>query len=211
MPAKTARNVVRMVPARFSRDHTGSRPASSQRPGVPARHPRGRRGTLLILLLVVLGAGRQAEATTAGDSPPLQCLTALTARDAARAPTELVREAEGQVLIVDFWASWCTPCRKLMPLLDDMSSERKKDGLRVVAVNVDETREDAERFLARRPVGYPVVFDPQGRCAGAFGLTGMPSTYLVDRAGRVRHVHVGYREQDRAALLAAIEALLDEN
>lgn len=179
---------------------------------------RGRRALtrllaqLLALLPVLLtGTGYVAAAAAPGDTPPLDCLIALSARDPAQGSAELVRAAGGHVLIIDFWASWCTPCRKLMPLLDETLTRRGDDGLRVIAVNVDESREDAERFLARRPVTYPIVFDPQGHCAGAFGLAGMPSTYLIDRAGRVRHVHVGFREQDRDALLTAIEALLDDS
>lgn len=153
----------------------------------------------LALLLTALPAG--ASAVEAGAAAPM--CPALAAAD-IRAHTA------GKIVIVDFWASWCAPCRKLMPLLDTLHAAHAADGLTVVAVNVDEQRADAERFLARLPVRYPVVFDPEGVCPTAFDLAGMPSTYLIDRAGIVRYAHAGFRTPDGPRLQAALRELLNE-
>lgn len=155
---------------------------------------------LALTLLCLLASGSVAGGITSGDHLP-----ACAALDGA------TRAAlTGRVTVVDFWASWCPPCRKLMPLLDELQATRAAAGLAVVAINVDETYADAERFLQRTPVSYPIVFDPGGECPARFGVPGMPTTYLVDRAGIVRHVHSGFRENDRTALIAAIDALLAE-
>ncbi|MGD9603249.1 MAG: TlpA disulfide reductase family protein [Gammaproteobacteria bacterium] len=131
----------------------------------------------------------------------------------ACAPLAAARAAhglDGKVIVVDFWASWCPPCRKLMPFLDDLYGSHRDDGLAVIAINVDEVQADAERFLARRPVSYPVAFDAAGECPRAFALAGMPSTYVLDRAGVVRLAHAGYRRDDEAALAATVTRLLAE-
>lgn len=155
---------------------------------------------LLLALLCLPAAGSFAGGIAPGE--PMPACAALDGVSRAA--------LTGRVTVVDFWASWCPPCRKLMPLLDELQSARAAAGLAVIAINVDETHADAERFLQRTPVSYPIVFDPGGECPARFGVPGMPTTYLVDRAGIVRHVHSGFREGDRAALTAAIDALLAE-
>jgi thiol-disulfide isomerase/thioredoxin len=130
------------------------------------------------------------------DCPPLHALP--------------VSGLDGHVIVVDFWASWCPPCRKLMPLLDEWQTARRQEGLRVIAINVDESRADAEALLRRVAVRYPIVYDAAGVCPASFGVQGMPSTYLVDRQGVIRHVHSGFRQGDREVLETLIDALLDE-
>ncbi len=155
-------------------------------------------------LLGVLLSGIAPPAVTGGLAPG-DALPDCVALDAAQHAA-----FAGRVTVVDFWASWCPPCRKLMPLLEELRVSRAAAGLAIVAINVDETRADAERLLQRTPVGYPVAFDPAGDCPARFGVPGMPTTYLVDRAGIVRYVHEGFREGDRAALVADVDALLAE-
>lgn len=176
------------------------RPASrvSRRAKPPAR--TGCSSCWLLILSLLSSPLSAAERVAPGDPVPA-CAALDEAQRAAYA---------GRVTVIDFWASWCPPCRKLMPLLDELRSARAADGLAVVAINVDEQRRDAERFLSRVAVGYPVVFDPAGHCPAAFGVPGMPTTYLVDRRGIVRRVHSGFRERDAQALVTAIDTLLAE-
>lgn len=115
---------------------------------------------------------------------------------------------QGKVVYVDFWASWCAPCREVMPALDVLYRKHSGAGFAVVAVNVDTDREAALRMLKRLPVSYPVVFDPAGVWPETFGLRGMPSGYLLDRTGVVRFIKTGYQAKDLPKLVAAIEAEL---
>ncbi|MCX7056901.1 MAG: TlpA disulfide reductase family protein [Proteobacteria bacterium] len=116
----------------------------------------------------------------------------------------------GQVVYLDFWASWCAPCRKSFPFLNELDHEYRARGLRVIAVNVDEIRADADQFLRSHPTSFSLAADLKGECPRAFGVHGMPTSYLIDPNGVVRVVHGGFRDADRAALKAQILALIDE-
>ena len=117
---------------------------------------------------------------------------------------------KGRVVYVDFWASWCVPCRLSMPTLDALHRKHGVRGFTVVGVNKDATAADAERFLKRTPVGFTLVSDAGDALAKAFDVKAMPSGYLVDRKGVVRHVHRGFTAETAAALEREIEALLQE-
>jgi len=120
-------------------------------------------------------------------------------------------DLKGQVVLLDFWASWCVPCATAFPAIDRLQSELRDRGFTVLAINVDEDRRNAERFLSSRPHGVTVLFDAKGRAAEAFRLQGMPSSVLVDRAGRIRVTHTGYTEKTIAQYRAEILALLGES
>jgi thiol-disulfide isomerase/thioredoxin len=98
----------------------------------------------------------------------------------------------GKVVLIDFWASWCTPCKASFPALDAIYREYEKQGLEVLAVNVDERRRDADSFLGAHPHSFTVLFDPNGMAPAAFGVKGMPSSFLIDRSGHIRFTHMGY-------------------
>ena len=117
---------------------------------------------------------------------------------------------KGAVTYLDFWASWCGPCRLSLPALDEIYQEPAPMGLKVTAISVDVVEEDAWDFLARYPVTYPVAIDTEGSVAKAYAVNGMPSGYLIDREGRVRTVHVGFKRGDEDALRAEILQLLEE-
>lgn len=120
-----------------------------------------------------------------------------------------LEDLRGSVVYVDFWASWCGPCRISFPLLDDMRTELGPRGFEVLAINLDEFEEDALKFLAEVPVSYPVVRDANGTSPQAYGILGMPTGFLVDRQGVVRHMHQGFRKSDGPRLKAEILELLD--
>lgn len=119
-------------------------------------------------------------------------------------------ELKGKVVYVDFWASWCGPCRASFPALDQLYGQHKDKGFVVVGINQDDRLEDARGFMARLPVGFPLIADPEHRLAEAFEVKGMPSAILVDRKGVVRHVHRGFRAGDEKEIAAHIEKLLGE-
>ena len=114
---------------------------------------------------------------------------------------------KGKVVYIDFWASWCVPCRKSFPWLNDLA-RKHPDDLVVVGINVDNEREAADKFLARYPAAFPLVFDPQGTVATRYALEGMPSAILLDREGRIVHRHVGFREEKRGEYEAMVEQLI---
>ncbi|MEQ1579529.1 MAG: TlpA disulfide reductase family protein [Steroidobacteraceae bacterium] len=117
---------------------------------------------------------------------------------------------KGKVVYVDFWASWCVPCRESFPWMQAMQAKYAAKGLVIVSVNVDEIRADAERFLAKYGRGITVQYDTAGAVAKEYDLKGMPSSFLVDRAGSVRFKHTGFRERDREVFEAEIRQMVAE-
>ena len=118
---------------------------------------------------------------------------------------------KGKVLLLDFWASWCIPCRASFPALDAMYQRDQARGLEVLAVNVDESRKNADAFLAGRPHHMPIVFDPKGEAPQAFAISGMPSSILIDRTGHIRFTHVGYSMKIWDNYRKEVELLLEEH
>lgn len=116
----------------------------------------------------------------------------------------------GKVVYLDFWASWCGPCRVSFPILEALASELGPDGFEVLAINVDEVESDAQEFLSDVPVSYLVVRDAEGVSPQAYGILGMPTGYLIDREGVVREIHQGFRKSDGDQLRAEIVKLLGE-
>ena len=114
----------------------------------------------------------------------------------------------GRVTYVDFWASWCGPCRLSLPALNRLSKEFDTADFGVVAISVDYVDEDALDFLKRYPVDYPVAIDKTGNSGRDFAVAGMPSGYLIGRDGLIREVHVGFRKGDEALLREQIQALI---
>lgn len=116
----------------------------------------------------------------------------------------------GSVALVDFWASWCTPCRHSLPDYDRLNAKLAARGFRVIAVNLDEDVADARAFLAEQPLSLTIARDPEGHVAEAFGLRGMPTSYLLACDGTLRETHTGYESGDLAKLEASVEHLLSE-
>ena len=118
-------------------------------------------------------------------------------------------ELGGKLVLLDFWASWCIPCRQSFPWLGQMQSRYGDKGLQVVAINVDEKRDDALAFLKRYPAAFPVVYDGAGNSARAYAVKAMPSSVLIGRDGKVAFVHTGFRDADKSGLESQIRRHLE--
>ena len=124
--------------------------------------------------------------------------------------TVRLEDFKGRVVLVDFWAGWCVPCRASFPALDALYQRERNRGLEVLAVNVDEQRKAADAFLAGRPHVMPVMFDPKGESAQAFNIRGMPSSVLIDRTSHIRFTHMGYSTTVFDSYQREIDQLLSE-
>jgi thiol-disulfide isomerase/thioredoxin len=115
---------------------------------------------------------------------------------------------QGKVVYVDFWASWCGPCRQSFPWMNEMQAKYGARGLQVVGVNVDANNADARQFLASTPARFTIGFDPQGATPRSYGIKGMPSSVLIGPDGKVLLEHSGFRDADRAELESKIQSAL---
>lgn len=116
---------------------------------------------------------------------------------------------KGKVVYLDFWASWCGPCRKSFPWMNEMKRKYAADGLEIVAVNLDQKRTDVEKFLTRLQADFTVVLDAASVSAKAFELKGMPSSVIVDRGGIVRAIHTGFTDAEKPTREAEIKKALE--
>jgi peroxiredoxin len=160
-----------------------------------------RRSALLLLVLAL--ASPAAFGLEAGDRAPAFSAPSLT----GDGTVELSRY-RGKIVYLDFWASWCAPCLTAIPEIEAMRSEFPAQDFQIIAVNLDQAKKKALRFLAKNPVGYPSASDPKGRLPGQYGVETMPTSYLIDRDGVIRYVHRGFQRGDSAKLREEIRALL---
>ena len=117
----------------------------------------------------------------------------------------------GTIVYVDFWASWCQPCRKSFTWMNKMQSLYGSEGFKVIAINLDESRKKADKFLQQTPANFDVAFDPQGNTAEAYNVKAMPSSYLIDKKGNVVHANLGFRGNDEDELETKIRQLLRQS
>ena len=122
--------------------------------------------------------------------------------------TEDLHQHKGQVVYVDFWASWCVPCAHSFPFLNELHQQFKDKGLQIIGINMDENIDDARDFLVKTPAQFTIAADTSTQCAKDFGVKAMPSSYLIDRKGIVHHIHQGFRSEDIMELRALGEHLL---
>ncbi|MDX1453544.1 MAG: TlpA disulfide reductase family protein [Oleiphilaceae bacterium] len=104
-----------------------------------------------------------------------------------------LEDLRGTVVMLNFWASWCGPCRQEMPHMNDIFKKYEKFGFTVLAVSVDENPEDANRFLDAVPVDFPILYDTDSRVSQLYGVDAMPTTVMIDRNGNMRYLHRGYK------------------
>ncbi len=134
----------------------------------------------------------------------------IPASGAQAAPALDLSAYRGKVVYLDFWASWCNPCRQSFPWMNDLEASYGKDGLVVIAVNVDHDHELAADFLQDNSANFKVVFDPQGRIASEFDFRDMPTSILIGRDGKVHYVHSGFYLNREGEYLSHIQKLLSE-
>lgn len=119
-------------------------------------------------------------------------------------------EFRGQVVMINFWATWCGPCRQEMPLLNRLQEQYRQAGLMLLGVNIDD-RPDAARDMARiLGVSFPILFDTEKRVSRLYDVNAMPSTLLIDRDGKVRYIHLGYRPGYEARYESQVRELLKQ-
>lgn len=142
--------------------------------------------------------------------PLLLLLPAALPAVAGAAPTLDLDAYKGKVVYIDFWASWCGPCRQSFPWMKDMDTRYGKEGLVILAINVDQEKAKADAFLAEFNPAFRVLFDGKGELAAQFKVQTMPSSYLLDRQGKPRFRHLGFHEKKRAEYESEIQQLLRE-
>jgi thiol-disulfide isomerase/thioredoxin len=119
-----------------------------------------------------------------------------------------VQKTKGQYIYIDYWASWCGPCRQSFPWMNALQVKLGPKGLKVVAVNVDAKRADADKFLTHTPAQFTIAFDPQGESAKKLAIKTMPTSMLVNPEGKVLFVHSGFRAEEKEPLEAKIVAAM---
>ena len=115
---------------------------------------------------------------------------------------------QGKVVYIDFWASWCAPCRKSFPWMQSLYEKYHENGLEVIAINVDRDRESADKFLNENETSFTVIFDSAWKLAKQYGLEAMPSSYIYDRDGNLVSQHQGFREEKVGDVVESIQELM---
>jgi thiol-disulfide isomerase/thioredoxin len=138
----------------------------------------------------------------------LAILGRATIAPAAESATIDLAAYKGKVVYLDFWASWCVPCRQSFPWMNQMHRLYGKDGLVVLAVNMDQVRADADTFLRQYPAEFTVRYDREGALAQTFKVRGMPTSVLLGRDGKTLLVHEGFKSRDAATLDQSIRSAL---
>lgn len=116
---------------------------------------------------------------------------------------------QGKVTYLDFWASWCGPCRESFPWMNSMQTKYKQKGLQVIAINLDANNDDAQKFLSQHTAQFTVLFDSKGATPRQYGVKGMPTSFLIGKDGKVLAQHKGFNNSDRADLEQKIQAALE--
>ncbi len=156
----------------------------------------------VICLATALVFTNLAAAAAVSEAPPIKLPTLQGEVD--------LQKLHGKVVYLDFWASWCIPCRKSFPWMNEMHATYKDQGLEIVAVNLDKDKKLADAFLQKVEAHFTIAFDQKGDSAKAYKLRGMPSSYLIGRDGKLYASHIGFREKDKPIMEQAIQQLLKQ-
>jgi cytochrome c biogenesis protein CcmG/thiol:disulfide interchange protein DsbE len=141
---------------------------------------------------------------------PLLALLPISLMTPAQAEVLDLSAYRGKVVYLDFWASWCTPCRLSFPWMNDVQQSYARDGLVVIGVNVDHDRALADAFLRSSSPAFKIVYDPNGDIAGKYDFRDMPTSVLIGRDGRVHFTHDGFFPAKEGSYVADIAALLNQ-
>lgn len=115
---------------------------------------------------------------------------------------------KGQVVYLDFWASWCGPCKASFPWMESMHRRYEEEGLKIIAVNLDQEPQQVKAFLKENSASFDIIYDPQGNLAEAFNVEAMPTSYLISRSGKAIIKHSGFHSHDQAKYEREIKELL---
>lgn len=121
-----------------------------------------------------------------------------------------MEQLQGKVLYVDFWASWCVPCKKSFPFMNELTKQYPSDKFQVVAINMDETKADAEKFLKSYPAQFTVFTNPDNKLAKTLQLPGLPMAYIVDAQGEIVAKHAGFNDNKKAKKIKQIKYLMEK-
>ncbi|MFA7553034.1 MAG: TlpA disulfide reductase family protein [Spongiibacteraceae bacterium] len=119
-------------------------------------------------------------------------------------------EYQGQVVLINFWASWCGPCRQEMPLLEEIQQKYAKLGVTVLGINVDKDPSKADKILRETQVSFPILYDSEGEVSKLFKVKAMPTTFILDREGTIRFSHMGFKPGYEDQYAANIKTLIRE-
>lgn len=158
---------------------------------------------LCALAAIVATSGALAASADGGAAPPFTLTTPAGASDS-------LSQYKGQVVMLNFWATWCGPCQQEMPLLDQIYQQFKPAGFTLLGINVDNEKAPVLKLLARKPVSFPVLLDPKNRVSDEYHVEEMPSTIIIDRKGVIRYVHRGYKPGDENEYQDKIRQLTQE-
>lgn len=122
----------------------------------------------------------------------------------------LLAAYKGKTVYLDFWASWCGPCKQSFPWMNEMQKRYGAKGLQIVGVNLDQKPEDAKAFLAANPALFDIAFDSSGKTPKTFGVKGMPTSFLISPEGKVLMVHQGFNEEGQAELEKRIQQAIKQ-
>jgi peroxiredoxin len=153
--------------------------------------------------IVVASSAFAASGDSSGPAPAFT-LTTLSGQP------DGLSQYKGQVVMVNFWATWCGPCQQEMPLLDQMYKKYKPAGFTLIGVNVDKESPAVKELLARKPVSFPVLLDPANQVSKAYHVDEMPSSVIIDRKGQIRYIHRGYKPGDENDYQDRIRQLIRE-
>ncbi len=125
-----------------------------------------------------------------------------------RNKTVQLSQYRGKVVYVDFWVSWCQPCRKSFVWMNEMQSRYGDSGLKIIAINLNESKNDAIKFLKKIPASFEIAFDPKGKTAQTYQIKAMPSSFIIDRKGNIVQAHLGFHGDDTGRLEAEIRRMV---
>jgi len=133
-----------------------------------------------------------------------------TSVNSQQALEKALEQYQGQVVYLDFWASWCGPCVKSFPWMNAIHKKYEQQGFAVISVNLDANKKLAEKFLVKNPASFAVIYDPKGKIAKHFAIQGMPSSMLIGRDGEIKSRHTGFFTKKIPEYEKEIEKLLSE-
>jgi len=164
---------------------------------------------LLLVSMIAIASMRPADGLAQAVGEPAPDFSAKSTDGAVHTLSDL----KGKVVLLDFWASWCGPCRQELPFLSELYKARHDTSLVILAVNVDTEAKARDAFVRsiRPRLPFPVIADAKGEIPGKYEIPGMPTVVFIDRAGKVRYVHSGFRVSFEKTYREELAELMEES